>query len=88
MFVSDFGAVTHAPHYMMAGLGVVCSLDMEQIKITYLRPFQSTPMGKTGDSSREQILVDATLKVENEKGLLQDRRPVPAPDQRQQLSPP
>lgn len=67
VFVSDFGAVTHAPHYMMAGLGVVYGLDMEQIKITYLRPFQSTPMGKTGDSSREQILVDATLKVENEK---------------------
>ncbi len=67
VYVSDFGAVTHVPHYMMAGSTNVYGLDLSEIKIAYLRPFNSTPLAKTGDSMREQILVDATLRVEAEK---------------------
>ena len=67
VYVSDFGAMTHVPHYMMAGGTNVFGLDTSEIKIAYLRPFQSTPLAKTGDSIREQILVDATLRVDAEK---------------------
>ena len=67
VYVSDFGAVTHVPHYMMAGSTNVYGLELDEIKIAYLRPFQSTPLAKTGDSIREQVLVDATLRVEAEK---------------------
>lgn len=67
VYVSDFGAVTHVPHYMMAGGTNVYGLDLSEIKMTYLRPFQSSPLGKTGDSDKEQILVDVTLKVDAEK---------------------
>lgn len=67
VYVSDFGAVNHVPHYMMAGSTNVYGLDLDEIKIAYLRPFQSTPLAKTGDSIREQVLVDATLRVEAEK---------------------
>lgn len=67
VFVSDFGALTHVPHYMMAGTTNVYGLDLEQVKIAYLRPYQSTPLAKTGDSIREQCLVDATLRLEAEK---------------------
>ena len=67
VYVSDFGAVNHVPHYMMAGSTNVYGLELDEIKIAYLRPFQSTPLAKTGDSIREQVLVDATLRVEAEK---------------------
>ena len=40
---------------------------LSEIKIAYLRPFQSKPLGRTGDFEREQILVDATLRLEAEK---------------------
>lgn len=67
VYVSDFGAISHVPHYMMAGGTNVYGLDMSEIKVSYLRPFQSTPLAKTGDSMKEQLLVDATLVVEAEK---------------------
>ena len=67
VYVSDFGAISHVPHYMMAGGTNVFGLDMGEIKVSYLRPFQSTPLAKTGDSMKEQLLVDAALVVEAEK---------------------
>lgn len=67
VYVSDFGAVTHVPHYMMAGGTDVFGLELDEIKVAYLRPFKSEPLAKTGDSIKEQILVDATLRVEAEK---------------------
>jgi hypothetical protein len=67
VYVSDFGALTHVPHYMMAGGTNVYGLDLSEVKVAYLRPFQSTPLAKTGDSMKEQLLVDATLVVEAEK---------------------
>lgn len=67
VYVSDFGAMTHVPHYMMAGGTNVFGLDTSEIKIAYLRPYQSAPLAKTGDSIREQCLVDATLRLEAEK---------------------
>jgi hypothetical protein len=67
VYVSDFGAMTHVPHYMMAGSTNVFGLSLDEIKIAYLRPYQSKPLGPSGDSTREQCLVDATLRVEAEK---------------------
>lgn len=67
VYVSDFGAMTHVPHYMMAGSTNVFGLDTSEIKIAYLRPFFSKKLGDSGDSSKEQIIVDATLRVEAEK---------------------
>ena len=67
VYVSDFGAISHVPHYIMAGSTNVFGLDLSEIKIAYLRPYMSTPLAKTGDSMKEQCLVDATLRVEAEK---------------------
>ena len=39
--MSDFGAMTHVPHYMMAGSTLVYGLDLSEIKMAYLRPFFS-----------------------------------------------
>lgn len=67
VYVSDFGAVNHMPHYMMAGGTNVYGLVMSELDTVYLRSFQSKPLGRTGDSDKEQILVDATLRVKAEK---------------------
>ena len=67
VYVSDFGAVSHMPHYMMAGGTNVYGLVLSELDTVYLRSFQSKPLGRTGDSDKEQILVDATLRVKAEK---------------------
>ena len=66
VFVSDFGNLEVVPHYIMASSDFVLGLNTEYIDMAYLRSFQSTPLAKTGDSMREQVLVDATLRVRSE----------------------
>ena len=66
VYMSDFGELEIVPHYILAGSTNVFGLDSEYIDIAYLRGFQSTPLGKSGDSTREQVLVDATVRVTSE----------------------
>ncbi|VTU34149.1 SU10 major capsid protein [Variovorax sp. RA8] len=66
VYTSDFGDLEIVPHYIMAGSTQVFGLDPEYGDVAYLRPFQSEPLGKSGDSTREQILVDATLRLTSE----------------------
>ncbi|PZQ77943.1 MAG: hypothetical protein DI563_01940 [Variovorax paradoxus] len=66
VYASDFGDLEVVPHYLMAGSTNVYGLDPDYIDIVYLDGFQSTPLGKTGDSTREQVLCDATLRVTSE----------------------
>ena len=42
------------------------SLEMDKWKFAVLRDFQSTPLAKTGDTDREQMLVEYTLQASNE----------------------
>lgn len=64
VYVSDFGT-----HYIVANrfmaAGQVYVLDMEYWKVCYLRPIQSTPLAKTGDSDRSMILAEYTLAALN-----------------------
>ena len=46
---------------------VVYFVDTEYVAFATLRDFQSSPLAKTGDTTRKQILVEYTLKVGNEK---------------------
>jgi hypothetical protein len=66
VYVSDFGNLEIVPHYLMAGADYVLGLNTEYIDMAYLRSFQSKPLAKTGDSEREQVLVDVTLRVTSE----------------------
>lgn len=66
VYVSDFGQMSIVPHYLMASSDMVLGLNTDYIDIAYLRGFNSTPLSKTGDSEREQVLVDATLRVTSE----------------------
>lgn len=66
VYVSDFGNLEVVPHYIMASADYVLGLDTEYIDVAYLRSFTSSPLAKTGDSERDQVIVDATLRVRSE----------------------
>ena len=66
VYVSDFGQLEIVPHYGMAGSDFVLGLNTEYIEMAYLRGFTSSPLAKTGDSTREQVMVDGTLRVLSE----------------------
>ena len=65
VYVSDFGTLKIVPNrFQRARTAFV--LESEKWKVAYLRPFQTEDLAKTGDSEREQVLVDATLRVTSE----------------------
>lgn len=66
VYISDFGSLEIVPHYLMAGSDFVLGLNTEYIDMAYLRGFTSSPLAKTGDSMREQVMVDTTLRVTSE----------------------
>lgn len=66
VYLSDFGELAVMPHYLMVGADMTLGLNTEFIDMAYLRGFNSTPLAKTGDSTREQVMVDATLRVLSE----------------------
>ena len=66
VYLSDFGKLSIVPHYLMAGSDMVLGLNTDYIDVAYLRGFTSAPLAKTGDSEREQVMVDATLRVTSE----------------------
>ena len=66
VYVSNFGMITIIPHYLMAGSDFVLGLNTQYIDMVYLRSFNSTPLNKSGDNDKEQVLVDATLRVTSE----------------------
>jgi hypothetical protein len=39
------------------------------VRVAYLRPFQTIPLAKTGDSDKKELLVEYTLEVGNEHAL-------------------
>jgi hypothetical protein len=54
------------PHYLLSGATTVYGLDPQYGDAVYLRGFSSTPLGKTGDSVKEQVIVDATFRLTSE----------------------
>lgn len=66
VYVSDFGNVTFVPN-IFAPEAFPMLIDPEQVSIAFLRDFTRIPLAKTGDANRTQIVVEYTLKVNNEK---------------------
>jgi hypothetical protein len=64
-YQSDFGALKIIPNRFSRDR-TVSILDMEYWEIAYLRPFQTVPLAKVGDSDQRMILVEAGLKSRNE----------------------
>lgn len=73
IYVSDFGNLSVVPNRFQRERDAHV-LDPEHVEVVYLRPYQQTPLAKTGDAEKRMILVEYGLKVTNEKahGLITD----------------
>lgn len=66
VYVSDFGNVTFVPNIFQDETFAML-IDPDYVSVAFLRDFKRIPLAKTGDSTRTQLLVEYTLKVNNEK---------------------
>lgn len=74
VYQSDFGDVKIVPDIFLAQSKNCFFINPNYIRVAYLRPFQTVPLAKTGDSDKKMLLVDYTLECGNEKahGLITD----------------
>lgn len=63
VYMSDFGEMEIVPHYLMVGSNTVFGFNTDYMKVAYLDGFQTTDLAKTGDSDRQQVLVDCCLEM-------------------------
>jgi hypothetical protein len=65
VYVSDFGEIAIVPSRFVRARTVLV-VDTSQVAIASLRGFRVEQLGKTGDSSRAQIVGDYTLEMRND----------------------
>lgn len=63
---SDFGLVKIIPDIFLARSGDMYFINSQYLAVAYLRPFQTIPLAKTGDSDQKMLLVEYTLEMRNE----------------------
>ncbi len=66
IYVSDFGSLAVVPNRFQVQTSMLV-LDMSMWQLATLADFQETPLAKTGDSDRVQLLSEYTLEARNEK---------------------
>jgi hypothetical protein len=66
VYQSDFGEIKLIPDIFLANSHDVYFINPNYIRVAYLRPFQTIPLAKTGDSDQKMLLVEYTLEVGNE----------------------
>jgi len=66
VYSSDFGDVKLVPDIFIRGRDTFW-INPAYVRVAYLRPFDTHPLAKTGDSDRKQMLVEYTLEMGNEK---------------------
>lgn len=67
MYKSNFGVLKVVPNRFQRDQTAFV-LDMDLFALAELRPMQLTPLGKTGDNDKAQLLTEVTLVSRNEKG--------------------
>lgn len=67
VYQSDFGDVKIIPDIFLANSHDAFFINPDYLRVAYLRPFETVPLAKTGDSDKKMLLVDYTLEVSNEK---------------------
>lgn len=61
VYISDFGKLKIVPNRFMRARDALV-LDMDYWEVAYLRPVKTWPLAKTGDTEKNQILGEYTLK--------------------------
>ena len=65
IYMGDFGQISIVPDRFMRTRDALL-LDPEYAALSYLRPFQTNDLAKTGDSEKTQLLAEFTLEMRNE----------------------
>lgn len=65
IYLSDFGSISVVPDRFMRNTDALV-LDPEYAAVSYLRPFFTKELAKTGDSEKTQIIAELTLEMRNE----------------------
>ena len=65
VYMSDFGTLSVVPDRFMRTRDALL-IDPEYMALSYLRPFQTNDLAKTGDSEKTQLLAEFTLEMRNE----------------------
>lgn len=66
VYESDFGDVKIIPDIFLAHSGDTFFINPNYVRVAYLRPFQTIPLAKVGDSDQKMLLVEYTLQMGNE----------------------
>ena len=65
VYMSDFGQISIVPNRFQRTRDALL-IDPEYMALSYLRPFQTNDLAKTGDSEKTQLLCEFTLEMRNE----------------------
>lgn len=63
VYMSDFGAISVVPHYLLAGADTAYVLNTDYLDLAFLDGFKTVDLAKTGDSDRVLITADCALAV-------------------------
>jgi len=63
VYMSDFGAISVVPHYLLAGATTAYVLNTDYLDLAFLDGFKTVELAKTGDSDRVLITADCALAV-------------------------
>lgn len=63
VYLSDFGAISVVPHYLMVGSDTAYLLNTDYLDMAFLDGFKTVELAKTGDSDRVLITADCALAV-------------------------
>lgn len=69
VYETDFGDVKMVPDIFLAHSADCFFINPNYVRVAYLRPFQTIPLAKTGDSDKKELLVEYCLEVGNEHAL-------------------
>lgn len=69
VYETDFGMIKVIPDIFLAQSGDVYAIEPNYARVAYLRPFQTVPLAKTGDSDKKLLVVEYALEVGNEKAI-------------------
>jgi len=63
VYMSDFGAISVVPHYLLAGSDTAYVLNTDYLDLAFLDGFKTVDLAKTGDSDKVLITADCALAV-------------------------
>lgn len=81
VYMSDFGTISVVPNRFMnsdnAGNETAFIVDPDMAAVSFLRPFETIELAKTGDAEKTQLLAELTLEVKNQAahGIIADLTP-------------